>query len=162
MLLQYLLKYNDVKTKRGAELAEHLLAYQQAHETYFKDNSNLITALKQWETKFKGQISEVGEKEVCLLGVSIVWGMQVKAKQDEERKTLMTAKEKIRAAMGMMGGKMQGPTQVDPSLCTGMTEKSGYLAKKPENTLRLPRRQWPKRYCTVSMQGFTLANSHVS
>ena len=74
----------------------------------------------------------------------------------------MTAKEKIREAMGMMGGRLQGPTQVDPSVCTGMTEKSGYLCKKPENTLRIPRRQWPKRYCTVSMQGFTLANSHVS
>ena len=73
----------------------------------------------------------------------------------------MMVKEKIRGAMGMMGGKLQGPTQVDPSLCTGMTEKSGYLGKKPENTLRIPRRQWPKRYCTVSMQGFTLANSHV-
>lgn len=88
--------------------------------------------------------------------------LQLKCKQDDERKSLMGAKEKIRGAMGMMQGKLQGPTQVDPSLCTGMTEKSGYLGKKPENTLRLPRRQWPKRYCTVSMQGFTLANSHVS
>ena len=57
---QYLLKYNDVKTKRGVELAEHLLAYHQAQETYFKDNSNLINALKQWESKFQGQITEVG------------------------------------------------------------------------------------------------------
>ena len=88
--------------------------------------------------------------------------LQLKGKQDEERKSLMTAKDKIREAMGMLGGKLQGPTQVDPSLCTEMTEKAGYLCKKPENTLRLPRRQWPKRYCTVSMQGFTLANSHVS
>ena len=63
--------------------------------------------------------------------------------------------------MGIIGGKFQGPTQVDPSLCTEITEKTGYLCKKPENTLLL-RRQWPKRYCTVSMQGFTLANSHVS
>ena len=88
--------------------------------------------------------------------------MQLKLKQDEERKSLVTSKDKIREAMGMLGGKLQGPTQVDPSLCTGMTDKSGYLGKKPENTLRLPRRQWPKRYCTVSMQGFTMANSHVS
>lgn len=139
---EYLLKYNEVKTKRGVDLAEHLLAYNQAQETYFKDNSNLINALKQWQTKFQGQISEL------------------KTKQDDERKVLVAAKEKIRSAMGMMGDKLHGPTQVDPSLCTGMTEKSGYLGKKPENTLRLPRRQWPKRYCTVSMQGFTLANSH--
>lgn len=64
--------------------------------------------------------------------------------------------------MGIIGGKAEGPVQVDPSLCTELTEKSGHLGKKPENALRIPRRQWPKRYCTVSMQqGFTLANSHV-
>jgi hypothetical protein len=49
-----------VKTKRGVDLAEHLLAYHQAQETYFRDNSSLIIALKQWETKFQGQIAEVG------------------------------------------------------------------------------------------------------
>jgi len=87
---------------------------------------------------------------------------QLRSKQDEEKKSLMTAKEKIRSAMGMMGGKLQGPAMVDPSLFTELTEKQGFLNKKPEYTLRIPRRQWPKRYCTVSMQGFTIANSHVS
>ena len=60
MFLQYLLKYNDVKTKRGVELAEHLLAYYQAQDTYFKDNAQIINALRQWESKFQGQIGEVG------------------------------------------------------------------------------------------------------
>lgn len=55
-----------MKTKRGVELAEHLLAYHQAQETYFKDNSNLINALKQWETKFQGQIAEVGRTGVVV------------------------------------------------------------------------------------------------
>lgn len=55
-----------------------------------------------------------------------------------------------------------GIIQVDPSANTGLTEKSGYLAKRPENVLRIPRRQWPKRYCTVSGNGFTMAHSHVS
>lgn len=59
MFVQYLLKYNDVKTKRGVDLAEHLLAYHQAQETYFKENSNILNALKQWEAKFHGQLAEV-------------------------------------------------------------------------------------------------------
>ena len=54
-----MLKYNDVKTKRGVELAEHLIAYHQAQESYFKENSDILNALKQWETKFQGQIAEV-------------------------------------------------------------------------------------------------------
>ena len=57
--LQYMLKYNDVKTKRGTELAEHLLAFHQAQESYFKENSDILNALKQWETKFQGQLAEV-------------------------------------------------------------------------------------------------------
>lgn len=64
---QYLLKYNDVKTKRGVELAEHLVAYYQAQDTYFKDNSQILNALRQWESKFQGQISEV--RCECVHGV---------------------------------------------------------------------------------------------
>ena len=48
-----------MKTKRGVELAEHLLAYYQAQETYFKESTTILNALKQWEAKFKGQITEV-------------------------------------------------------------------------------------------------------
>ena len=54
-----MLKYNDVKTKRGVDLAEHLLAYYQAQESYFKENANILNALKQWETKLQGTIGEV-------------------------------------------------------------------------------------------------------
>ena len=61
--VQYLLKYNDVKTKRGVDLGEHLLAYYQAQEGYFKDGSTILNALKTWESKFKGQLSEVS---MCL------------------------------------------------------------------------------------------------
>ncbi len=65
--------------------------------------------------------------------------------------------------MGIMGGKAQGPIQVDPSLATSMTDKAGQLGKKPDLSLRFPWKQWPKKYCTISMMnGFTLANSHVS
>ena len=73
----------------------------------------------------------------------------------------MAARDRIRNDMGIMVGKSHGPAQVDPNQCTDMIEKTGYLGKRPDNALRLPRRQWPKKYCTVSMQGFTLANSHV-
>jgi len=54
-----MLKYNDVKTKRGVDLGEHLLAYYQAQEGYFKDSSTILNALKTWESKFKGQLNEV-------------------------------------------------------------------------------------------------------
>lgn len=33
MSLQYMLRFNDVKTKEGVDLAEHLIAYYHAQET---------------------------------------------------------------------------------------------------------------------------------
>ena len=59
VFLQYMLKYNDVKTKRGVDLGEHLLAYYQAQDNYFKDGSTILHSLKTWESKFKGQLNEV-------------------------------------------------------------------------------------------------------
>ena len=82
--------------------------------------------------------------------------------KDDERKRLLAAKDSLCSAMGIGVLKLQGPTHLDPSACTGMTDKTGYLGKRPENALRITRRPWPKRFCTVSMQGFTLAHSHVS
>ena len=87
---------------------------------------------------------------------------QLRTRQDEERKRLLSARDRIRNDMGIMVSKSHGPAQVDPNQCTDLTEKTGYLGKRPDNALRLPRRQWPKKYCSVNMQGFTLANSHVS
>ena len=86
--------------------------------------------------------------------------LQLRTVQDEEKKKLQVARDRLRAALGI-GAKIQAPTHLDPSACTGLTDKQGYLGKRPENPLRLARNRWPKKYCTVSMQGFTLGQSHV-
>ena len=62
---QYMLKYNDVKTKRGVDVGEHLLAYYQAQDGYFKDGSTILNSLKTWESKFKGQLNEVNRYWRC-------------------------------------------------------------------------------------------------
>lgn len=141
-VVEYMLKYNETKSKSGVELAEHLVSFYRAQEGYFKDGSALLQALKNWEAKFTTDTQ------------------QLKLKQEEEKKRLQGARDDLREAMGMLGGKAQGPAHLDPSQCTEMTDKSGYLCKKPENTIRIPRRKWPKCFCTVSMSGFTLAHSH--
>ncbi len=52
-------KFNEVKTKRGVDLAEHLVAYYQAQEDYFQDGNLIMKALKAWEGRFSTQCSEV-------------------------------------------------------------------------------------------------------
>ncbi len=56
---QYMSKFNEVKTKRGVDLAEHLVAYYQAQEDYFQDGNLIMKALKAWEGRFTTQCSEV-------------------------------------------------------------------------------------------------------
>ena len=75
---------------------------------------------------------------------------------------LINLKDKLRE--DLLGGSVHhsGITQVDPANSTDQLQKSGYLSKRPDNVLRLPRKQWPKRYCTVGMNGFSMAHSHVS
>ena len=59
-----MLKYHDVKTKGGVDFAEHLVAYYRAKESYFKDGSMLLQALKSWESKFSKDITEVSDDTV--------------------------------------------------------------------------------------------------
>ena len=73
-----MLKQNDVRTKRGVDLAEHLVGFYQAQErcvvcvnivvclyydalccSYFTEGTKLMSALKSWEEKLTTQISEV-------------------------------------------------------------------------------------------------------
>jgi Arf-GAP/SH3 domain/ANK repeat/PH domain-containing protein len=157
---EYMLRFNDVKTKEGVDLAEHLVAYYHAQDTYgrphcspyssytsvcvcryFREGGMVLAALKNWEARFNSQIS------------------QMRATQDEEKKKLQLARERLRGALGI-GTKIHAPAHLDPSASTGRTEKEGYLGKRPENPLRLARKAWPKKYCTVSMQGFTMGQSH--
>ena len=136
-----MLKVNDVKTKNGVDLAEHLISFYQAQESYFKDGNTLLQALKQWEGKLNTQMHDL------------------RVVQDEERKRLVQVRDNLRNSMGV-NVKLQGPSQVDPSSNTGLHEKTGYLAKRPDGAIRIGRRQWPKRYCTVNLSGFTMSHSH--
>ena len=73
-----MLKQNDVRTKRGVDLAEHLVGFYQAQErcvacvycsllvlhsllccSYFTEGTKLMSALKSWEEKLTTQVSEV-------------------------------------------------------------------------------------------------------
>jgi hypothetical protein len=56
---EYMLRFNDVKTKEGVDLAEHLVAYYHAQDTYFREGGMVLAALKNWEARFNSQISQV-------------------------------------------------------------------------------------------------------
>eukprot|EP00731_Ephydatia_muelleri_P010938 Em0005g1524a len=139
-ICEYMLKANDVKT-RTCGLGGASDNFYQAQESYFKDGNTLLQALKQWEGKLNTQMHDL------------------RAVQDEERKRLMQVRDNLRNSMGV-SVKLQGPSQVDPSSNTGLHEKTGYLAKRPDGAIRIGRRQWPKRYCTVNLSGFTMSHSH--
>ncbi|GIX89903.1 arfGAP with SH3 domain, ANK repeat and PH domain-containing protein [Caerostris extrusa] len=67
-MCEYLIKVNEIKTKKGAELLQHLVEYYHAQNNYFQDGLKTIE-------HFSGYIKELATKL-----------QKIRQKQDEERK----------------------------------------------------------------------------
>lgn len=77
-MCDYLLKANDIKTKKGVELLGHLVEYYHAQTSYFQDGLKTIE-------HFNTYINELSQKVAA-----------IKQKQDDERKSLMELRNMIK------------------------------------------------------------------
>ncbi|RWS08892.1 arf-GAP with SH3 domain: ANK repeat and PH domain-containing protein 2-like protein [Dinothrombium tinctorium] len=147
-MCEYLIKVNEIKTKKGVELLQHLVDYYHAQTSYFQDGLKTIE-------HFNGYISELSVKL-----------QQIKQKQDEERKKLIELRTLLRSSTSIMeycakessvnsnsvpnsekkdkGGyslhQLQGNKHYGYS-------KVGYLSKKSEGKMKV--KVWQKRKCEV-------------
>lgn len=81
-MCEYLLKANEIKTKKGVELLQHLVDYYHAQTSYFQDGLKTIE-------HFNGYINELSSK------IS-----KIKSKQDEERKKLLDLRNILKSSGG--------------------------------------------------------------
>ncbi|RWS25580.1 arf-GAP with SH3 domain: ANK repeat and PH domain-containing protein 2-like protein [Leptotrombidium deliense] len=152
-MCDYLLKVNEIKTKKGVELLQHLVDYYHAQTSYFQDGLKTIE-------HFNGYINELSVKL-----------QNIKQKQDEERKKLMELRTLLRSSASLQdcfskdvnvntnsvptsdkkenkGGyslhQLQGNKHYGNS-------KVGYLSKKSEGKMKV--KVWQKRKCEVK-EGF--------
>lgn len=140
-MCEYLIKVNEIKTKKGLELLQHLVEYYHAQTNYFQDGLKTIE-------HFGNYIADLSIKL-----------QQIRQKQDDERKRLAELRNVLRSAPGFEK-EVSGHTpekgtgyslhQLQGDKGAGMT-RSGYLLKKSEGKMR---RVWQKRRCSVQSEGF--------
>jgi len=149
-MCEYLLKANDIKTKKGVDLLQHLVDYYHAQTSYFQDGLKTIE-------HFNGYIAELSSKL-----------QQIRAKQDDERKKLLDLRSVLRSSAPFLDPKESTstlPPEID-SKKKGVyhlhqlegnkhygCHKCGYLLKKSEGKMRM--KVWQKRKCEIE-DGFLL------
>ncbi|XP_029726199.2 arfGAP with SH3 domain, ANK repeat and PH domain-containing protein isoform X1 [Aedes albopictus] len=140
-MCEYLIKFNEIKTKKGIELLQHLVEYYHAQNNYFKDGLKTIA-------HFGTYIEELSVKL-----------QTIRHKQDEERRKLLELRTLLRSSpdfdrvenvpsdKGAVGYSLH---QLQGDKNHGVT-RSGHLLKKSEGKVR---RVWQKRRCRVTADGF--------
>lgn len=146
-MCEYLLKANEIKTKKGVELLQHLVDYYVAQTSYFQDGLKTIE-------HFNGYINELSSKISSL-----------KITQDDERKKLIDLRNILRSSASIVESSKESSSNlitndtVDKKK-TGVynlhqiqgnkhygCHRSGHLLKKSEGKMRM--KVWQKRRCEV-------------
>ncbi|XP_070395394.1 arfGAP with SH3 domain, ANK repeat and PH domain-containing protein isoform X4 [Dermacentor albipictus] len=130
-MCEYLIKVNEIKTKKGVELLQHLVEFYHAQNNFFQDGLKTIG-------HFNNYIIELSSKL-----------QKLRQKQDEERKKLVELRNTLRSSPSLdikdvssIGYSLHQP---QGNQHYGYT-KIGYLLKKSDGKMR---RVWQKRKCEV-------------
>ncbi|XP_021956640.1 arfGAP with SH3 domain, ANK repeat and PH domain-containing protein isoform X2 [Folsomia candida] len=137
-LSEYLLKANEIKTKKGVELLKHLVEYYHALNSYFQDG---LKTMEHFGSSYVGILSQTLTK--------------IRQKQDDERRRLTDIRTLLRTTP-VLEKELSNPNpqaapgsyslhQMQGNKSVGVT-KVGYLNKKSEGKMR---RVWQKRKCAV-------------
>lgn len=79
-LFQYLIKFNEIKTKKGIELLQHLVEYYHAQTNYFQDGLKTIEHFGVYVADLSVQLQRIRQS------------------QDDERRKLLELRNMLRAA----------------------------------------------------------------
>ncbi|XP_011502913.1 PREDICTED: arf-GAP with SH3 domain, ANK repeat and PH domain-containing protein 1 isoform X2 [Ceratosolen solmsi marchali] len=136
-MCEYLIKVNEIKTKKGIELLQHLVEYYHAQTNYFQDGLKTIEHFGSYVVDLSMKLQKIRQA------------------QDEERRRLMELRSLLRSSgcdkelntntsTGYSLHQLQGDKQ------HGVT-RTGHLLKKSEGKMR---RVWQKRKCSVQAEGY--------
>lgn len=140
-MCEYLIKYNEIKTKKGIDLLQSLVEYYHAQTNYFQDGLKTIEHFGNY---------------VADLSIRL---QKIRQAQDEEKRKLCDLRNLIKSTPSIE--KEVGP-QVDKGASGyslhqlqgdkhhGVT-RTGHLLKKSEGKMR---RVWQKRKCRVQAEGY--------
>ncbi|XP_076261981.1 arfGAP domain of ASAP isoform X2 [Rhynchophorus ferrugineus] len=140
-MCEYLIKYNEIKTKKGTDLLQSLVEYYHAQTNYFQDGLKTIEHFGNY---------------VADLSIKL---QRIKQNQDEEKRKLTDLKNLIKTTPSLeketssqmdKGAAGYSLHQLQGDKHHGVT-RTGYLFKKSEGKMR---RVWQKRKCKVQAEGY--------
>nr|XP_033483664.1 arf-GAP with SH3 domain, ANK repeat and PH domain-containing protein 2 isoform X1 [Epinephelus lanceolatus]XP_033483665.1 arf-GAP with SH3 domain, ANK repeat and PH domain-containing protein 2 isoform X1 [Epinephelus lanceolatus] len=139
-MCEYLIKVNEIKTKRGVDLLQNLIKHYHSHNNFLQECVSTTQRLKQYMEELNGVLTTV------------------KQRQEEEKKQLVTLRDQLRPVVHteqdslpkqvysmhqLLGDKQYG------------TERTGFLYKKSDGL----RKMWQKRKCSVHNCYLTIAHA---
>uniref|UniRef100_A0A671YIG8 Arf-GAP with SH3 domain, ANK repeat and PH domain-containing protein 2-like n=1 Tax=Sparus aurata TaxID=8175 RepID=A0A671YIG8_SPAAU len=139
-MCEYLIKVNEIKTKRGVDLLQNLIKHYHSHNNFLQECVSTTQRLKQYMEELNGVLSTV------------------KQRQEEEKKQLVrdththththtltddSLPKQVYSMHQLLGDKQYG------------TERSGFLYKKSDGL----RKMWQKRKCSAHNCYLTIAHA---
>ncbi|XP_072540626.1 arf-GAP with SH3 domain, ANK repeat and PH domain-containing protein 2b isoform X2 [Salminus brasiliensis] len=142
-MCEYLLKVNEIKTKKGVDLVHNLIKYFHAQCNFFQDGLKVVENLKPAMEKLSTDLTAIkqvqdGErKQLTQLRDVLKSSLQTEQKDDSQ------AKQNTGYSLHQLqGNKAYG------------TERSGMLSKRSEGL----RKVWQKRKCSVKNGFLTICH----
>ncbi|XP_036437780.1 arf-GAP with SH3 domain, ANK repeat and PH domain-containing protein 2b [Colossoma macropomum] len=142
-MCEYLLKVNEIKVKKGADLVQNLIKYFHAQCNFFQDGIKVVENLKPVMEKLSTDLTTIkqaqdGErKQLTQLRDVLKSSLQTEQKEDSQ------AKQNTGYSLHQLqGNKAYG------------TERSGMLSKRSEGL----RKVWQKRKCSVKNGYLTICH----
>uniref|UniRef100_A0AAR2JSM2 ArfGAP with SH3 domain, ankyrin repeat and PH domain 1b n=1 Tax=Pygocentrus nattereri TaxID=42514 RepID=A0AAR2JSM2_PYGNA len=161
-MCEYLIKVNEIKTKKGVDLLQNLIKYYHAQCNFFQDGLKTADKLKQYIEKLAADL------------------YNIKQTQDEEKKQLTALRDLIKSSLQLEQKEGEMGLGLYVQACDGSllqdsqskqggysmhqlqgnkefgSEKKGYLMKKSDGL----RKVWQRRKCSV--KGGILTISHAT
>ncbi|XP_017569727.1 arf-GAP with SH3 domain, ANK repeat and PH domain-containing protein 1a isoform X3 [Pygocentrus nattereri] len=142
-MCEYLIKVNEIKTKKGVDLLQNLIKYYHAQCNFFQDGLKTADKMKQYIEKLAADL------------------YNIKQTQDEEKKQLTALRDLIKSSLQLdqkedSQSKQSGYSmhQLQGNKEFG-SEKKGYLMKKSDGL----RKVWQRRKCSVKAGILTISHA---
>uniref|UniRef100_A0A4W6CIJ4 ArfGAP with SH3 domain, ankyrin repeat and PH domain 1a n=1 Tax=Lates calcarifer TaxID=8187 RepID=A0A4W6CIJ4_LATCA len=142
-MCEYLIKVNEIKTKKGVDLLQNLIKYYHAQCNFFQDGLKTADKLKQYIEKLAADL------------------YNIKQSQDEEKKQLTALRDLIKSSLQLESRRVSLTKQSGYSMHQLQgnkefgSEKKGYLLKKSDGL----RKVWQRRKCSVKSGVLTISHA---
>ncbi|NXP46421.1 ASAP1 protein, partial [Heliornis fulica] len=142
-MCEYLIKVNEIKTKKGIDLLQNHIKHCSAQFNFFQECLNTTAKLKTFTEELTLELQSM------------------KIKQDEEKKQLCSLRDQLKTVLQLEQKEDAGNKQAVYNMHQLQgnkqygTEKSGTLFKKSDGL----RKVWQKRKCSIGNGYLTISHS---